>query len=326
MRPLFEMLGRWPAWERAAVRHGLAAWVAEELSVRERQVPASLMEAARAQLSTGHKLKRLTLSALDALAQAGVVPVVLKGYGLAKRLFPEQPLSRPAADVDVLVRPEALPAAEVALASLGLRLKTIAGVEDVFEEHHHRPWSGPAGLVELHFRLFSGFGGGVFDDARVWARTTAGELDGREVRWLSPEDEFVYLATHVANHGFLRISWLVDLAHYLTFAPNLDWEVMGARARAAGFEVPLTTALEVLERLLGVELGEAARAAFPRRGRLRRRLDGLVFSEQRVIDARLSADPLASFFLRLYLVDSPVQGGRHVLEGAKRYFRQWRGA
>lgn len=324
MRPLFEILGRWPAWEQAALRHGLAAWVADELSAAGKPVPAAITTAARAQVANGVKLKRLTLAVADALAAEGVIPVLLKGYGLASRLFPAQPFARPASDVDALVLPEEVLAAEAALAKLGLRLSSIPGVEDIFEEHHHRPWSGAPGLVELHFRLFSGFGGGVFDDRQIRSRTRLGTLDGREVRWLSPEDEFLYLATHVANHAFLRISWLVDLARYLDFAPNLDWDLMGERSRATGFAVPVTAALDALERLLEVPLPQAARAAFPT-SRVRRRVDAQLFSGGRIVDARWSNDPVSAFLLRLYLVDSPRQGARYLLEGAKRYLRQRRG-
>lgn len=325
MRPLFEILGRWPAWEQAAVRHGLTAWVADELSAAGRVIPPSITQAARSQVAGAAKLKRLTLAVVDALAAAQVIPVLLKGYGLASRLFAGQPFARPATDVDVLVLPEELSAAESALATLGLRLTEVPGVEDVFEEHHHRPWSGAAGLVELHFRLFSGFGGGVFDDRRIRERTNLGILDGRAVRWLSPEDEFLYLATHVANHGFLRISWLVDLERYLRVFPGLDWTLMRERAHAAGFEVPIATALMVLEGLLEVRLPAAATKAFPC-SRLRRALNARIFSGPRVIDASWSNDPVASFLLRLYLVDSPGQGARHLFEGAKRYLRQRRGA
>lgn len=307
------------------MRHGLSAWLADELASAGRPVPAVITQAARAQVAQGAKLKRLTLSVVDALAVVQVIPVLLKGYGLASRLFPEQPLARPASDVDLLVRPEEVPVAEAALAKLGLRLAVVPGVEDVFEEHHHRPWSGPAGLVELHFRLFSGFGGRVFDDRTVSGRTTLGSLDSRQVLWLSAEDEFLYLATHAANHGFLRLSWLVDLDRYLRFAPQLDWGVMSARARAAGFEVPVAATLHLLQRLLGVQLPNAAWVAFPH-SLVRSQLDARVFSDARVIDASWSNDRVASFLLRLYLVDSPGQAGRHLLEGARRYLRQRREA
>lgn len=325
MRPLFEVVGHFPAWEAVAARHGLSAWLADELAAAGKPVPPGVTQSARSQLGQGAKLRRLTHLVLDTFAKVGVVPVLLKGYGLATRLFPDNPLARPSSDVDVLVLPEELPLVEPALARLGLRHTEVPGVEDAFEEHHHRAWSGPPGLVEVHFRLFSGFGGAAFDERGLLARCRRGELDGRAVRWLAPEDEFLYLATHAANHGFLRLSWLVDLARYLEWAPDLDWGVMAARAHAARFEVPVAATLGLLEAVFGVTLPPAARAAF-HRGALRRRVDRELFSAHRVVEASLSQDRLASFLLRLYLVDSPRQAARHLLEGAQRAWRQRRGS
>lgn len=324
MRPLFEIFGRWPAWHEAVVRHGLAAWVADELSSTGQPVPPLVTQAARAQVLRAAKLKRLTHDALDAFAAVQVTPVLLKGYGLGSRLFSDQPLARPSSDVDVLVLPAEVAVAEGALQALGLQLALIPGVEDAFEEHHHRPWVGPAGLVELHFRLFSGLGGNAFDDERVQERTREGQLDGRAVRWLAPEDEFLYLAVHAANHSFLRVSWLVDLARYLEVEPELDWEQMRVRAEQGGLEVAMSTTLSLLERLFELRLPPAACEAFPQTW-LRNRLDAHAFSPARVIQAGWSNDRLASFLLRLYLVDSVAQGGRHVWEGARRFLRQWSG-
>lgn len=307
------------------MRHGVAAWVADELAAAGQPVPADLQQAARAQLAAGLKIKRLTLTVVDTLAAVEVVPVLLKGYGLASRLYPDQPLARPATDVDVLLAGREVPRAEQALAKLGLAHREVPGVEQELEEHHHRAWAGPAGLVEVHFRLFSGFGGRAFDDQAIQARTVAGTLDGRPVRWLGPEDELVYLATHAANHGFLRLSWLVDLRRFLALHPALDWVAMLGRAREAGFEVPLVSALLLTHRLLDVPLPVEVERATARH-RLRRRLDRWVFSPERVADARWSNDRLASFLLRLYLTDSPGQGARHLWDGALRLWRQRRGA
>lgn len=321
MRPLFEIFGRWPVWQEAVVRHGLAAWVADELSSLGQPVPSLVTQAARAQVLRGAKLKRLTHEVLDAFASVQVTPVLLKGYGLATRLFKDQPLARPSSDVDLLVLPSEVPIAEGALRALGLQLAPVPGVGDVFEEHHHRPWVGAAGLVELHFRLFSGFGGSVFDDDALRARTRLGQLDGREVRWLAPEDEFLYLAVHAANHSFLRVSWLVDLARYLEVEPQLDWAQMQKRARQAGFVVPVSTSLALLERLFEMRLPSQATDAFPQ-GWLRNQLDVRAFSTERVIEGGWSQHRLASFVLRLYLVDSVAQGGRHVWDGVRRLLRQ----
>ena len=324
MRPLFELVTAFPPWEAVAARHGLSAWVADELARSRREVPPELQRAALAQVAFAARLKRLTHQVLDAFRARGVLPVLLKGYGLASRLFPAQPLARPSSDVDVLVGPSELEPAQEALAALGLAQRSIPGVEDEHEEHHHLSWSGPQGLVELHFKLFTGFGGAHFDEQAVLARARADILDGRPVRWLSPEDEFLYLATHAANHGFLRLSWLVDLGALLERGPALDWGLMRARAAEAGFVVPVATSLWLVEDLLSVRLPAGARASFPRSKR-RWLGDRALFSPRRVASAELSEGRLSSFLLRLYLVDSPRQAGRHVVEGARRAWRQWQG-
>ena len=138
MRPLFEILDGIPAWEAVAARHGLSAWVADELAAAGRAVPPPLQAAARAQVAQGLKVKRLTLTVLDALASAGIVAVPLKGYGLATRLFPQQPLARPSVDVDAFVEPAAIETAAAALRKLGLTTHGVPGVADVEGTAGHR--------------------------------------------------------------------------------------------------------------------------------------------------------------------------------------------
>lgn len=276
---------------------------------------------ARAQISAGLKLRALTFAVADALKQVGVVPTLLKGYALAVRLYPSSPLARPSTDVDVLVRAGELGACESALASLGLRRIADPGLEDPFEEHHHLSYAGPRGLVEVHFRLFTGFGGGAFDEAAVQARARDFALGARGVRVLAPEDEFLYLAIHAANHAFLRLSWLVDLERYLTLEPSLDWGLMRLRAERAGFVVAMTTTLTLLERLLAVQLPYAARRHFPQT-LLPRALSALAFSKRQVTSARLAEHWLAAFSLRLLLVDRAPFGLRHLVDGTRRYLRR----
>jgi hypothetical protein len=276
---------------------------------------------AKAQVAAGLRLKRLTLSSVDALARVGIRPTVLKGYGLAVRLYPEQPLARAATDVDVLVAPGELERAAEALRTLGLHRHEDRSLHDVFEEHHHLSYTGPAGLVEVHFRLFTGFGGGLFDDGPLRARARPFVLDGRSVLILSPEDEFLYLATHAANHTFLRLGWLVDLARFLDADPTLDWNVMAQRARRAGFHHAVSAALGALRGAFGVALPPAALRHFPTES-WRARAEAVLFSPTQLATATLATQPMAAFALRLYLVDSLAAGIRHLLGGASRYVRR----
>lgn len=311
-----------------AARHGLSAVLADALAAQQvegvlaPEARARLQVDARTQIARALKLKRLTLEVVDALHSSGVTPTLLKGYGLARRLYPEQPLARPSTDVDVLVSEAELGAAREAMMALGLRAQVDDSLGDVFEEHHHLSFGAPGKLVEVHFRLFSGFGGRVFEDAAVRRRFVESSCEGRRVWQLSAEDEFLYLATHAANHSFLRISWLVDLQRYLLHAPALNWADMGRDARTAGFASAVAATLWLLESALGVALPPAAVAAF-RLGRFRRAGHARAFAAGRVESAEWSAHRIWGFALRLWLVDSPRAGLRHTFDGARRFARHW---
>jgi hypothetical protein len=318
IRGLIEVMGGKPT---LAARHGLSAFVADELARLGLPIPPPMAEDARAQVAAGLRIRTLSLAVIDILARRGIIPVMLKGYALASRLYPEQPLGRPSSDVDVLIPGERLGDAATALSALGLKRQEDPSLENPFEEHHHLSFHGPIGLVEVHFRLFTGFGGGCFDDKAVLQRALPAVLEGRAIRLLAPEDEFVYLATHAANHAFLRASWLVDLERYLHTSPGLDWNVMGTRARASGFSSAVAASLSALERLMGVALPPSATRAFPVPWG-RRLVDRWLFSPQRLIAANLSSNHLASFLLRFWLVDSPAHGARHLVDGARRLRRR----
>ena len=172
MSPLFDVLRRWPEgfssalpegpWVHDAIRHGVAPFVADSLALGGQRVPIELVNAARGQLTTGRRHRAFTLDVIDALASDGVTPTLLKGYGLATRLY-ATPLSRPSVDVDLAIAPRSMPVAEQAMARLGLSLQADSALDDELEEHHHRAWAGPRGLVELHHRLASGLGGEGLD-------------------------------------------------------------------------------------------------------------------------------------------------------------------
>lgn len=316
----------WPtlnfaALVEAAARHGVSALVADFLAAAQRELPGPQQQAlqhdARGLISRGLRIRKLTLSVFDALTAAGVEPVLLKGAGLAQRLYPEQPLARPSSDVDVWVSMSALPTVATVLPGLGF-------ARGPDEAHgHHESWVANGALVEVHFRVFSGFGGNAFDDSALRSRLVAGEFHGRAVRWLHPDDEFVYLATHAANHGFLRASWLVDLQRALAQRDTFDWVAMAARCRDAGFHAAVSAALLVLREVLRVTLPFAAERHFAS-GRLRALGTTRLFSAERLERADLSANKAAAIAARLWLVDSPRDGLAEVLDGAQRVWARGR--
>jgi hypothetical protein len=244
--------------ERAAV-HGLAAVALGAL----RSAHLELESTAQGQLERDalgvHALvarhRALAARCLDALRARGVVPVVLKGYSLACRIY-DAPEERPATDVDFLLSAEELPAAEAAMVELGLAPSEGPEASYARAHHHSVNFHGPGQLVELHHRALMAVGR-VLEAAPLIARSREGALDGRAVRWLSAPDEVTYLAAHAASHAFARLSWLYDLKLYAARQP-VDWERAARLARDAGIHGPAYFGLALAQRALGAAVPDAA--------------------------------------------------------------------
>ncbi len=274
-RALLEVLRAWPgavegpvpedagALVHAAARHGLAGFVQHALGrsgwTLEEAVRTNLRREALAQAARGMRVKALLLRSLDALAAEGVVPVLLKGYGLGMRFYPE-PLQRATTDVDLLVADAQVAAASRVLEGLGLKPLGAKEAAHAREHEHHLTFSGPAGLVELHFRALAGYGQTLEAEALL-ARAEEATLEGRRVRYLRAEDELVYLAVHASNHLLQRLAWLFDLKLLVLGRPGLDWGGVGEVARGTAFPHLAWYALEAARRLMGAPVPDEVLAS-----------------------------------------------------------------
>lgn len=297
-RPLLEVLEAWPGFARqpapealsaliaTAGRHGLAGFLEHAAGEAGWTWPpearAALRRESLASAARGLRVKVLLLRCLDALAAEGVVPVLLKGYGLGLRLYPD-PLQRATSDVDLLVGRDEVERASRVLAGLGLA--EVPSEEGAHGDSHHREFKGAAGLVELHFRALAGYGLALEADALL-ARAEEATLEGRRVRYLRPEDELVYLALHASNHLLQRLAWLFDLKLLVLRHPGLDWGRVVEVARGTAFPHLAWYALDVARRWMGAAVPDEALAALapPRWQRL---LAGRFFSAERLLASQL---------------------------------------
>src|SRR5258707_15507727 len=106
----------WNLFAVDAGRHGLSGvlnGLAEGLPIPA-SVSARIRSDSLAIAASCLRTKALLVRALDAMARRGVEPILLKGYGLAKRLYPD-PLMRPTSDVDLLADSDQYLDAEQAL-------------------------------------------------------------------------------------------------------------------------------------------------------------------------------------------------------------------
>jgi len=211
------------------------------------------------------------LTAVAALRSADVEPLAVKGIVLSHTLYRSLSL-RPAADIDVLVRPQERPAARHALRTLGYGHRA----QLLFAEAHH-PYPDPQYFratrrgevcLELHHALwhprFFARDDGIFDRAVVV------ELDGAAVRTLSPEDTLLHLAIH-RTRSPLRLRLVCDVAELVRGAPALRWDEVLQRARRLRARTAVHTALSLArdhlgapvpaEVLTGLQVGEIKRRA-----------------------------------------------------------------
>ncbi len=285
MDPLLELLARdLEGFPSAAARHGLSGYALHLADKESLALPADAQRQLRqdARMIAGQSLrvKSVLFRALDALAKVGVIPVLLKGYGVGLRLYPD-PLMRATSDADLLVAPRDLETASQALTRLGLSRLPEETEEWHRSFHHHINFSGPGALVELHFRASSGFGSTIEADDLV-TRSSVAELDGRKVRFLEPHDEMAYLATHAAGHLLQRVGWLVDLKLLANAHPELDWALVAKRARESGMAVPVFLSLSVARDVLALPVpGEVLDSLAP--GMLRRMVAKRLFTPERLL-------------------------------------------
>lgn len=297
---------------RAAVHHGLAGFVEHAVARAGWGLPEesrallrreSLLGAARVM-----RVKALLVRSLEALAPVGCVPVLLKGYGLARRLYPD-PLQRATTDVDLLVARGEVDAAVRALTGLGLAVRAADAGRHGEEDSHHLELAGPAGLVELHFRALAGWGEALEGDALL-ARAVEGEVEGRRVRWLRPEDEAVYLALHASNHLLQRLAWVFDLK--LLALKGLDWRAVVEGARGTALPHGVWYGWEAARRLLDAPVPDEVLEALAPPG-WQRVLAGRFFSEERLLGAELARSKPAWVAAKLLLAPRPGAMARYAL-------------
>src|SRR5712692_2720651 len=285
----------WDSLALDAGRHGLSG-VLSGLAAEGLPIPTSVSARIRSDslaiAASCLRSKALLVRALDAMAHRGVEPILLKGYGLAKRLYPD-PLMRPTSDVDLLADSDQYRDAEQALVDISLRPTRLEPPKEAKKDHHapnfwgHEKWfSGDAGLVELHWRPLSGFGTAI--GARgAFTRRRESELEGRRVYYLSAEDELVYLAAHASKHLLGRLSWLYDIKLLIRKESQIDCEQV------------LRFALEAAQRL-GAKIPEPLLQRLDV-SRWQRVLAPRLFSESQLARSPYADRKYATYLLRLLL-------------------------
>lgn len=292
-------------------------------------VPGEWLERARRRrfvtLNANARLGETLIRVLAGLTDAGIDAMPVKGLVIAERLYGSLSL-RPAADLDVLVRPADLPAARDVLRELGFAQRAVPGFKALTHEFHDPAWgigSGPEHIrLELHWALWS-------DSERrlgtvgLWERAVPAMLLDHPVRVLSAEDTLLHLAIH-RTRSALRLRWVVDIAELLRHqGAGLDWPTYLERARLAGARtaswVVLGLARDLLDGPLPTTVMDDLRVGWPKRAILARTCGVEPLFRAR-LDGDLSQQPHLT--LRSFEEDGPARIARVLGAGLIRPARE----
>lgn len=319
---LLESVAQHPEVLREAERHGLAGWILGRCSAEATEtLDASLRSSALATVAGHLRLTRALHRLLTRFEEKGLTPVLLKGPAFASRYYPEA-AQRPCSDLDVLVAPSEVPEARTVLLDLGYREVEDTGSDHEGVDSHHHAFSGPNGLVELHYRAFHGLGSSTLEYATLEPRMVEGTWEGHRVRYLGTEDEFVYMSVHAANHLFARLGWLLDLELMRQHHPVLDWDRINALVEGNGLANAMMLAWSLGEIVFGWgPLPESANTW--KRGAWRgRQVARALWARDQLVTGRLSQSRVPAFLLRAYLSDASLEIGVHLGRGALRFARR----
>jgi len=178
----------------------------------------------------------------DAFKRAGISAAVVKGPVFAERLY-RVPSDRPFTDIDLLIAPNDLAAANAALPQLGFVALTKA-VWDKSDSNQEYKWGrtdNPNILIELHGNLvhyasFRRLLSYSYDDLLI-----AGDGDPN-----APSALLMTSVIHAAcGHKFHRLQFAVDIVQAARALPDGDLPMLERAARAMGAELELAVSLNL---------------------------------------------------------------------------------
>lgn len=220
-----------------------------------------LLECRLLETRTWNKKEALALRIADAFAARGIDGLFVKGYALAKGIYPD-PLERAFGDIDIWVAPAEFDSASEALRSIGFRAQPLYRwsdpVEQTFLEEVKKDAAGQDDSpveVDLHWAFTGRHGLQRFVRLDMVAIRARGKRLQPGMRFATVEDELVLEACHLVRSSFCPLSAYVDLRQLITKSP--DWEVVSREADRAGVSTAIHAGLTMSAALLDYELPES---------------------------------------------------------------------
>ncbi len=197
-----------------------------------------------------NELKRFrSLVQLNELCRQNQLDMIsLKGPGLSMRLYGD-PALRHSRDVDILIK-EA-------------QAEQFRGM---LEQNGFVPWKGQKTnkysrrlnqdmkfvdperiMIEVHWRLFANQVYFDYPVDAIFNEVCPFSFGGKELNWMNPELELIYLVLHANLHAWNNLLWFYDIIAYSRFFDELDWDFIEELVRQQKIERPMALGVIITE-------------------------------------------------------------------------------
>ena len=228
------------------------------------QIPGPILQQLR-ERSRYHALLNMNRylklqSVLQALQQAAIPVVVLKGAALAPLVY--QDIShRPMRDVDLLVHKEDVDSADQVLQALHYVPNESSHSQAWYRVHHHHlaPYLAQDGSLslELHHDIIPPHTSMYIPVDDLWERSRCTQIASMQTRIFAPTDLLLHLCLHVAyTDRFLgKLRDLGDIARIVRrYREEINWSELADHARTYQVEPHLYSTFWLAQEMMGAEI------------------------------------------------------------------------
>jgi putative nucleotidyltransferase-like protein len=192
----------------------------------------------------------------EGFAAAAVEALVIKGPVLSERCYGDPGL-RQYGDLDLIVRDADIQRSTELMLNLGYEASvplTAIQAKKIPGEYVFRQTSTKL-LVEFHTELTFRYHPRPLPLEKLFKRQARVNIDSHLVPVLSPEDELLLICIHGAKHFWEQLSYIADVAAFVS-VQKLDWARVQSAAAEVGGERMLYVGLRLAADVLGASLPE----------------------------------------------------------------------
>jgi putative nucleotidyltransferase-like protein len=267
--PLPDLEGTdWPLLVKTAEHHGLAPLVFASLKKigllsagPKSEIETLRLNYVRASVANQQAFQELSFL-LDRFEREKIPLIILKGGALGTTIYPDVAL-RPMGDLDLLIAPDAVERATLALieqgyvayAEMAHRFANRFSVAQAFFRKGSRP-----SQIDLHWHAFTT--PYYFERIPIeWFRRRTMEIsiNHRRAFAFSPTAQLLHLSAHYLMHSYRRLIWSYDLALLISrYDGQIDWKDISDSAAEFGLSQVLYEALSEVRERWGVTIPAAS--------------------------------------------------------------------